>query len=261
MLEEFAVRALLGGGALALMAGPVGAVMLWRKMAFFGATVAEGAVLGVVLALLTGISPLIGATAACLAMALTIEFLRMQGRFADDTIVGVIGHSALAFALVLTVYLVRSRFDLLAYLFGDVLSLSWSDVEVSWIATAIVLLFLVPIWRPLILATAEPDIAAAEGSNVKLLSLVFAFLLAGVVAIGLRTVGALLIVSLLIMPAAAARPFTRTPLQMALLATLFAVISIGAGIVISFQANTTPGPTVAGVAAIIYAISWLKPRS
>jgi zinc transport system permease protein len=259
-MNEFVLRALAGGGALALIAGPVGALMLWRKMAFFGATIAEGAVLGVVSGLLVGAPPLAGATIACLGMAFIIEWQRQGGRLADDTVIGVIGHAALAAALVAAVYLVRVRVDFLGYLFGDILAITWNDVYSSWIGAGIVLLLLVPVWRPLILATAEPEIAAAEGVRVKFLSLVFALLLAGVVALGLRMVGALLIVALLIMPAAAARPFCRTPVQMALLAILIAGASIAIGIFISFQTDWPTGPTVALAAAAIFFATTLRKR-
>ncbi len=259
-MSDFILRALAGGGALALIAGPVGALMLWRKMAFFGATIAEGAVLGVVSGLLFGMPPLAGATVACLTLAFFIEWQRADGRFSDDTVIGVIGHAALAAALVFAVYLVRVRVDLLAYLFGDILAISWPEVYASWIGAGIVLVLLIPIWRPLILATAEPEIAEAEGIKVKLLSLVFALLLAGVVALGLRMVGALLIVALLIMPAAAARPFCRTPLQMACLAIVIAAVSIGAGIFVSFRTDWPTGPTVALAAAAIYFASSILKR-
>lgn len=259
-MNEFVLRALAGGGALALISGPVGALMLWRKMAFFGATIAEGAVLGVVTGLLIGAPPLAGATAACLLMAFLIEAQRQNGRLADDTVIGVIGHAALAAALVAAVYLVRVRVDFLGYLFGDILAITWPDVYASWIGAGIVLFLLIPVWRPLILATAEPEIAQAEGVSVRFLSLVFAVLLAGVVALGLRMVGALLVVALLVMPAAAARPFCRTPIQMALLAIVIAAISIGAGIFLSFQTDWPTGPTVALAAAAIYFATTFRKR-
>jgi zinc transport system permease protein len=259
-MNEFVIRALAGGGTLALVAGPVGALMLWRKMAFFGAAIAEGAVLGVVGGLLAGAPPIIGAGIVCAAMALVIEWLRLDGRLSDDTVIGVIGHAALALALVLAVYLVHVRVDLIGYLFGDILAITWDDVATSAVGAAAVLIAVLAVWRPLILATAEPEIAAAEGVPVRLLSFVFAFILAAVVALGLRVVGALLIVALLVMPAAAARAFSRTPSAMAIIATVIAAVSIGAGIYLSFLFDWPAGPAIALAATAIFTLSLVVKR-
>jgi zinc transport system permease protein len=254
-MDEFAQKAIAGGSVLAVIVGPVGALMLWRRMTFFGAAIAESAVLGVVAGFMAGISPLAGAALVCVAMAFFIEWLRNFRHLSDDTVIGVIGHAALAAALVLSALLPRLRVDLFAYLFGDILAIT--DVDIAWgsLGALVSLGVIGLIWRPLLLATAEPEIAAAEGVPVKFFGVVFSLLLASVVAMGLRMVGALLIVALLVMPAAAARPFSRTPLRMAVLASLIAAVSIGIGIFISFRYDVPAGPTIALVAAGFFLIS------
>jgi zinc transport system permease protein len=251
-MSDFVIRALAGGGILALITGPVGALMLWRKRAFFGAAIAEGAILGVVGGLFVGAQPLFGAALACIVMALAIEWFLMDRRLSDDTVIGVIGHAALAGALVIAVYLSTIRIDFLNYLFGDILAVTWDDV--TWSATG-ALLVLVPIvgfWKPLILATAEPEIAAAEGVPVNALTYGFAVILATVVALGLQLVGALLIIALLVMPAAAARRVSRTPGEMAIISILFAAASIAAGIALSFRLDWPAGPAVALAATALF---------
>lgn len=243
-MSEFVLRAFAGGALLALITGPIGAFMLWRRRAFFGAAIAEGAILGVVLGFIIGLQAILGAAIACMGMALGIEALLKDKRFSDDTVIGVIGHAALAGALVGAVYLARTRVDFLGYLFGDIFSMTWDDVTLIGLCAIVVLAPVIGLWRPLILATAEPEIAKAEGIPIHTLSYGFAALLAIVVALGLQVVGALLIVALLVMPAAAARRLSRTPFGMVVLSTVLSMIAISGGIALSFNFNWPGGPAI-----------------
>ncbi|MFO1187807.1 MAG: metal ABC transporter permease [Alphaproteobacteria bacterium] len=254
MSDDFILRSLAGGVLLSLITGPVGAFMLWRKRAFFGAAIAEGAILGVVIGFIWGLQAILGAGAACIAMAIAIEALLKDKRFSDDTVIGVIGHAALAGALIGAVYLKRTRVDFLGYLFGDIFSMSWDDVTLIAFSGVFVLLPIIGFWRPLILATAEPEIAKAEGIPIHTLSFAFAVLLAVVVSLGLRAVGALLIIALLVMPAAAARRLSRTPFEMVVLSTILSMITIVTGVVLSFNFNWPGGPAITLAAVGLFAV-------
>ena len=251
-MDEFVLRALAGGFAIALIAGPVGSMMLWRKMTFFGAAIAESAVLGVTLGLILGIEPILGAAITSLTLAALLDRLTQNNRLSSDTVIGVVGHGALALALVLLVYLSRVRVDLMGYLFGDILSISWRDVFVTLLLASCALAAILIFWRPLVLATVEPDIAAAEGIEIHAVSLGYALLLALIIALGLKLVGALLIVSLLAMPAAAARTFAGSPRQMAMGATLIAGLSVASGIALSAFLDWPAGPAIALVSVAIF---------
>jgi zinc transport system permease protein len=259
-MDEFVLRAAAGGLAIASIAGPVGALMLWRRMTFFGAAIAESAVLGVTLGLLTGLPPVLGATVICLVLALILESLLQRRELAGDTLIGIVGHGALALALVLLVYLTRVRVDLMGYLFGDILAVSWSQVAITLGFAALALAALTWKWRPILSATIEPDIAKAEGVPVRMVSIAYAVLLALVVALGLRLVGALLIVALLVMPAAAARSLARSPAQMAMLATAFAGAAVVIGVALSALIDWPAGPAVAVAAAALFFASLLIRR-
>lgn len=252
MSDDFVLRSLIGGALLAVITGPVGAFMLWRKRAFFGAAIAEGAILGVVGGFFLGLQAILGAGAVCIFMAVGIEILIKDKRYSDETVIGVIGHAALATALVGAVYLARTRVDFLGYLFGDIFSMSWDDVTLIAFSMIVVLVPIIGLWRPLILSTAEPEIAKAEGIPVQALTYGFAVLLAIVVSLGLRVVGALLIVALLVMPAASARRISRTPVEMAVISTLFSMIVIGAGIALSFYFNWPGGPAITLTAVALF---------
>jgi len=259
-MDEFVLRAAAGGVGIALIAGPVGALMLWRRMTFFGAAIAESAVLGVTLGLITGLPPVLGAMATCLVLALILESLLQRRELAGDTLIGIVGHGALALALVLLVYLTRVRVDLMGYLFGDILAVSWREVGVTFGFAVLSLGALAIGWRRILTATVEPDIAKAEGVPVRRVSIAYAVLLALVIALGLKLVGALLIISLLVMPAAAARAFARSPAQMIVIATVIASIAVVIGIALSAWFDWPAGPAIAVGAVALFFASLLIPR-
>lgn len=254
-MDEFIIRAGAGGLAIAALAGPIGALMLWQRMTFFGAAVAHGSILGVALGLLLGINPMAGAFAVCLAMAALLFGLSLGGLHSKDTLVGAIGHGALAGALVLMVYLPGVRVDLMGYLFGDILAVQWPEIASTTLAAIGILAVVAFVWRPMVAAAAAPDIARAEGLPVNALSLGYALLLAGVVALGIRLVGALLIIALLVMPAATARPFAKSPLAMAVLGTGLAALSVIVGLALSFWLDWPAGPAITLAAGALFLAS------
>jgi len=251
MFEEFFLRALLGGMGVALVAGPLGCFVVWRRMAYFGDALAHSALLGVALGFLLSIEPALGVLAAGAVLAIIFTFLQKQQRFAADTVLGLLAHSALALGLVALGFLDHLRIDLLGYLFGDVLALSWNDVVLIYVGAGIVLSGLLIIWRRLLAVTVEPELAQADGINPLVIRLLFSLLLAVVVALAMQVVGVLLITALLIIPAAAARRFSSTPEQMAVLAAVVGVASVALGLGGSFTFDTASGPSIV-VAALLF---------
>ena len=253
MLEEFFVRALLGGIGVALIAGPLGCFVVWRRMAYFGDALAHSALLGVALGLMLSIEPVLGVLAAGIVLAVAFTLLQRQQRFAADTVLGLLAHSALALGLVALGLMENLRVDLLGYLFGDVLALSWSDVATIYGGAALVLLALLFIWRRLLAVTVEPELAQADGIDPLLVRLAFSLLLAIVVAMAMQVVGVLLITALLIIPAAAARRFASTPEQMAVLAAGAGVLSVALGLGGSLSFDTASGPSIVVAAMVLFA--------
>jgi zinc transport system permease protein len=254
MLDDFLMRALLAGLAVALATGPLGCFVVWRRMAYFGDATAHAAILGVALALGFQISIFMGTMVVALMMAMTVSVLAGRG-WAMDTTLGVLAHSALAFGLVAVSFLPTVRVDLTAYLFGDILAVSRFDLAVIFAGSAVVLGLLCWRWSALLTATLNEDLAHASGIHPGRERLVLTLALAVVVAVALKIVGALLIAALLIIPAAAARNFARGPESMAMIAVVLGAVSVWGGLELSLAQDTPSGPSIVVVAAVLFLLS------
>lgn len=264
MFEDFLLRALLAGSAVALVAGPLGAFVVWRRMAYFGATLSHSALLGIALGLLVGLNPMFGVLAVCSVVALLMGMRHWRfddGLLSEDTLLGILAHGALALGLVAVAFLDNVRFDLNAYLFGDILAVSANDLYWLYGGGSLVALVLVFIWRPLLSATVHEELAVVEGQPVHLLRLVYMLVLAAVVALSMKVVGILLVTSLLVIPAAIARPLSRSPEQMAVLAAIAGCLSVAGGLWSSANFDTPSGPSIVVVAMVLFVASRFFRRS
>ncbi len=255
MLDDFFWRAMLGGLGVALAAGPLGCFVVWRRMAYFGASIAHTALLGVALGFLLAIDLTMGIAATCIAFSLILVLLQRQTKLATDTLLGILAHAALATGLVALSFMKDMRIDLMAYLFGDILSVSATDILWIYAGSSLSLAVLVVIWRALLAITVHEELARAEGIPVDTVQMVFTLLLAIVIAVSMKIVGALLIISLLIIPAATARPFSRSPERMAVFASLIGMFAVAGGLFASFQWDTPSGPSIVVAAFLLFAAS------
>jgi zinc transport system permease protein len=251
MLDDFLVRAGLAGVGLSLATGPLGAFVVWRRMAYFGDATAHAAILGVALALATDLPIGLGTLVVALAMAVTVATLAARG-WAMDTTLGVLAHSALAFGLVAVSFFPGVRTDLSSYLFGDILAVSRTDLALIWIGAVAVAGILAWRWQALLTATLNEDLAHAAGLRPDRERMVLVLALAVVVAVSLKVVGALLIAALLIIPAAAARGLARNPEAMAAMASVIGAVSALGGLMLSLWQDTPAGPSIIVVAALIF---------
>jgi len=251
MLDDFMTRAGLAGIGTALAAAPLGCFVVWRRMAYFGDATAHAAILGVALSLALSLPVFAGALVVALVMATLITLLSGRG-YAMDTLLGVMAHSALAFGLVGVSFLSGVRIDVMAYLFGDILSVSRMDLAVIWGGAALVLGLVAWRWSALLTATLSPDLARAAGIDPRREELVLTLALAIVVAVAIKVVGVLLITALLIIPAATARPLSRTPERMAMVASALGVLAAWAGLRLSYAFDTPTGPTIVCCLAVLF---------
>ena len=252
MLDDFMMRASLAGVGVAFAAAPLGCFVVWRRMAYFGDATAHAAILGVALSLTFQMSVFTGALAVALAMALTVTLLAGRG-YAMDTLLGVLAHSALAFGLVAVSFLSGVRIDLMAYLFGDILAVSRTDLLVIWGGAALVVTLIAWRWSQLLTATLNEELAYASGYDPKREQLILTLALAVTVAVAIKVVGVLLIAAMLIIPAAAARSLARSPEMMALIAAAIGAFSAVAGLRAAYVFDTPAGPSIVCVAAILFA--------
>ena len=258
VLDDFFVRALLAAAGVACVAAPVGCILLWRRMAYFGDTMAHSALLGVAMGVVIGLDPGLGVFAVAVAVALLLVLLERTAPVASDTLLGILSHSTLALGLVvLALSGDGHRHDLMGFLFGDVLAVTARELAVIWGGGAVCLAVLATFWRPLVAATLHADLARAEGVPVLKLQILYVVLMAAIVAAGMRVVGVLLIVALAIIPAAAARALSRTPEQMALLAAGAGVAAGIMGLFGSLWLDTPSGPSIVVAAALLFLASFV----
>jgi zinc transport system permease protein len=258
-MDDFILRGLVAGLGVALLGAPLGCFVVWRRMAYFGEALAHAALLGVALGLLLNLAPFVGIIATCLAAALLLSQLgRHQPRLANDTLFGIVSHGALATGLVVMSLMESVRVDLFAYLFGDILAVS--NIDLAWIGLTLVVVFsvLARLWRPLLAVTVHADLAAAEGIAVARIHLTFMLLIALVTAVAMKIVGILLVTSLLVIPAATARHFARSPEQMALGAALVGSLAVTGGLIASLELDTPSGPSIVVVATLLFVASLLR---
>ncbi|MEP4431212.1 MAG: iron chelate uptake ABC transporter family permease subunit, partial [Hyphomicrobiales bacterium] len=244
MLDDFFIRAVIAGIGVALVAGPLGCFIVWRRLSYFGDTLAHAALLGVALALLFEINLTIAVFLVSSGVAVSLLFLQKKATLSSDALLGLLSHSALALGLVVLAFLTSVRLDLMGLLFGDVLSVSRDDIFVIYSGGAMVLTVLAFIWRPLFAATVNRELAEAEGVHPDRVNVVFMLLMAVVIAIAMKIVGVLLITALLIIPSATARRLSSGPEQMALFSALLGASAVAMGLNGSLRWDTPSGPSI-----------------
>jgi zinc transport system permease protein len=258
-MDDFLIRALLAGLGVAIVAGPYGCFVIWRRMAYFGETLAHTALFGVALGLFFEVDLIVGMVAAVALAALLLGFAQRDKRLGSDAILGILASLTLA-AGVIVVSAVPARLDLFAFLFGDILAVRVNDLYAIYAAAAAALGALAWLWRPMLAATLNEELARIDGVRVDLVNLLLMLLLALVIAVSGRMVGILLVVALLVIPAATARRFARTPEQMALIAALVGAVAVAAGLWGSFRWDIPTGPSMVAAAGLVCIAAWIVPR-
>ena len=255
MLDDFFTRAIVAGVGAAAVAAPLGCLVVWRRLAYFGDTLSHAALLGVAVALLLQINVTVGVFVTATIIALAMFFLQKRNALSSDALLGLLAHSSLAIGLVALAFMTWIRVDLLGLLFGDILAVSRTDILVIYVGGAIVLGVLAWIWHPLFAATVNREIAEAEGQSPDWVEIVFLLLMALVIAIALKIIGVLLITALLIIPAAAARRLATGPEQMAIIAAALGALSVIAGLYGSLHFDTPSGPSIVVAAMILFSVA------
>lgn len=263
VLDDFFTRALVAGIGVALTAGPLGCFVVWRRMAYFGDTIAHSALLGVALSLLLNINLLVTVFAVALVVSLLLLLLQRRQTLSADALLGILSHSALAIGLVMVAFMSWVRIDLIAFLFGDILAVTRSDIALIWGGGLFVLAAIAFLWRPLVASTVSEEVAEAEGLSPERTRLLFMLLMALTIAIAMKIVGIMLITSLLIIPAATARRFSTGPEAMAVLASLIGALAVVGGLFGSLHYDTPSGPSIVVAALILFILSlfWMAGKS
>ena len=253
-MDDFIINALLAGIGLALLAGSLGCVVVWRRMAYFGDTLAHSALLGVALAVSAEVLPIIGVAVVGIVLASLLFWLEKKQELSTDTLLGIMSHSALALGLIVLSYAQNqgSNVDLMAYLFGDILAVSRDELIWIYAGAVLVLSLFAYLWRDLLSISVHEELARTDGVSVDRTRFLFMLLLALTVAVAIKVVGVLLITALLIIPAASARLYSKTPLQMVVLSILFAVLSVFLGLASSLYWDMPAAPSIVLAASMVF---------
>ena len=257
MLDDFFIRAVVGGIGVALLAGPLGCFIVWRRLAYFGDTLSHSALLGVAMALLLNMNITITVFIISVVVSMLLILLQRRASLSSDALLGLLAHSTLAVGLVVLAFMTWVRVDLMGFLFGDILAITITDIAIIWIGGLTVLVLVSFIWKPLLASTVSYEIAVAEGLRPDLANFLFMVLMAGVIAVSMKIVGVLLITALLIIPAASARRFSGNPEIMAVMASILGAASVWLGLEGSLKWDTPAGPSIVVAALAFFIISVL----
>jgi ABC-type Mn2+/Zn2+ transport system permease subunit len=250
--NDFMLRALAGGFLVALSSAVVGTFVVLRGLAFIGDALSHGVLPGVAIALLFGIPGMVGAAAGSLAMILGIGYVTKRSSLSSDTAIGLLFVGMLALGVVIVS---RSRSfsgDLMHILFGEVLGISWQDVAGQALAAAVVSAVALVFRRPFLLLSFSPEQADVSGFPSRRYHAIQLLMIALTVVVSFKTVGTLLVLSLLIAPAAGAALFARKVRTMMLLAWAIGCASVYLGLLSSYYLNLAGGASIALVATLAF---------
>ena len=258
MFDDFFIRALIAGIGVAFVTGPLGCFVVWRRLSYFGDTLAHSALLGVTMALAFEINIAISIFIISSVIAIILVKLEKNTTLPGDALLGLLAHSALAVGLVVIGFLSFIRFDVMGLLFGDILAVNVDDLIIIWGGGAIILIVLKIIWKPLFASTVNYELAEAEGLNPDRAKAIFTILMAAIIAISIKIVGLLLITGMLIIPTAMARNISDTPKKMVIFSICGGLLSVIMGLFSSLQFNTPSGPSIIAAALLLFVISLFK---
>jgi zinc transport system permease protein len=258
MIDDFFIRALIAGVGIALVTGPLGCFVIWRRLSFFGDTLSHAALLGVTFSISFDINISLSVFIVSSIVALILIRLQKNTNLAGDALLGLLAHSSLAIGLVVLGFLSFIRFDIMGLLFGDILSVTLSDLLIIWIGGAVIILILSLIWKPLFASTVNYEIAEAEGLSPEKYNILFTILMAAIIAISIKMVGLLLITGMMIIPAAAARNLSNSPKQMVIISIIFGLLSVLIGLYASLEINTPSGPSIITTSLLFFILSLFR---
>ena len=258
MFDDFFIRAIVAGIGVAIVTGPLGCFVVWRRLSYFGDTLAHSALLGVTMAYSFQFNIAISVFLISSLIALILIKLQKKTNLPGDALLGLLAHSSLAVGLVVIGFLTFIRFDIMGLLFGDILAVNVTDLLIIWFGGGLILLVLKIIWKPLFASTVNYELAEAEGLNPDRAKAIFTILMAALIAISIKMVGLLLITGMLIIPAAMARNLSDSPFKMVLFSIIGGLLSVLIGLFSSLEFNTPSGPSIIAAALFLFILSLFR---
>ncbi|MDR1640383.1 MAG: metal ABC transporter permease [Clostridiales bacterium] len=245
---EFMRRAFLTGILLAVIVPCIGLVVVLKRLSMIGDALSHTALAGVALGLVLGINPVLGAMGACIVSAFGIEAIRKRLKF-SETSIAIIMSAGIGLAGVLSDFARGANFN--SFLFGSIVAISSFETLIATIVSVMVMLAFILLYKELFYISLDERGARLAGVPVKAVNFIFTMLTAVTVSIASRTVGALIVSSLMVVPVACAMQLGRSFKQTLVFSVAFSVFFMVAGLFVSYYAGLKPGGTIAllGVAS------------
>ena len=257
----FIQRALIASIMVGILCPFVGNFVVLRRMSFFSDAISHSAFAGIAVGALLGIDLSLSSIAVAILIAILIAFLSEKTTLSHDTVIGVAFSGAIATGMLIIGMLKGYRADLFAFLFGDILAITSTDLLLLFIIGVITITILVTFLKPFLQITFNRDLARVEGINVRLFEYLLFFIIAVVITVSLKIIGMILVTSLLIVPAAAAKNLASSMKNLFVLSCTFGLISGITGLIGSVYLNTSSGPTIVLVSIGIFFLTLLKKAS
>lgn len=244
MIEPFLFRALLGGMCIAIISAPLGSLLVWNRMSYFGETVAHSTLLGIAFGLLLHVNLTMSVLFFSLIISLLLVFLERIKIVPFDAMLGLTHHGALVLGVLLMIFVRGGSIDLLGYLFGDIYSVTTVDLWIILICGTLLLIVIGIMWQPLLRTSLNEELAIAEGVPVKWVRTFLIITLGLAVSTCIKIVGILLAIAFLIVPVVAVRPFAKTPEHVVVVSCFVGIISVIVGLGISYNMDIPGGVAI-----------------
>ncbi len=251
---EFMQRALIAGIVLAPLLAVLGSFMTLRKMSFFADGVAHASLLGIAIALVVGIAPFSGALMVGVLLGAVIFFIERHAKLASDSVIGIIFTTGMALGIILISLQPGYQPDLISFLFGNILAVSWENVWVILGLSLGILSLVYVFFRQLVLISLSKEMAWTSGINTKYIDLLFYIILSLAVVLGVKLLGIILVSALLIIPPVTSRLVTRSFYYYVLFAIMFSLLAFLAGLFGSYYLNLPSGASIVVSATSIFVL-------
>lgn len=257
-MMDFLLPIWLSGIMLSIVSGPIGSFIIWQRMSYFGDTLSHASLLGISFGLFFNINLFYAVIIITLILSMLLIWLEKCSYLTIDSLLGIIAHSTFSLGLILISFMSNLKSNLTNYLFGDLLSVNFSDVLTIFFLDLFVLIIFFLNWNKILLMIINIEIAKVCGINVQRIKMLLIILTSLVISISMKIVGTLLITSMLIIPSATARRYASSPEGMVIISIIIGCLSVTGGLIMSIFFDTPVGPSIVLVSTVLFLISILK---
>ncbi len=243
-MEVFMIKALITGLLISIIAGFLGCIIVWKRLACFSDSISHGIMPGIALGFLFNISLGWSAFFTAIIISLLLDKLKDKILLSTDTLLIIISQLMFSIGLIIIYKSPEINSNIMHLLLGDILTISWELLAIIGLSSVFILGFLIINWQKIIILCFNEEIALSEGVNIKFYNIVILLLIAIFTAISLQTVGIILATSVLLIPTATARIFARTPTSMPYISAIFGIIGTIIGISTSFFIDIPTAPSI-----------------